>query len=55
MNKFQKKIVIDAMDDPEQLSVWEFDFIQSMADKDDDYELSDKQNKVINRISQKYQ
>jgi len=54
MNGFQKKIIKDAIDDPEPLSEWEFDFINSLADKPDEYELSEKQNKIVNRISQKY-
>ncbi len=54
MNRLQQKFIIDALDDPEPLTDWEYDFIQSLADKDDDYELSANQNKVLNRISQKY-
>lgn len=53
MNGFQKKVIIRALDDPEHLSDWEYDFISDLADKDDDYELSDKQNKIINSISQR--
>lgn len=53
MNRFQIKIVTDALDQPENLSDWESDFISNIADKGDDYELSDKQNAIINRIGQK--
>ena len=55
MNSFQKKIIIKALDDPEPLTGWEQDFVNSLAEKPDDYELSEKQNKIVNRISQKYQ
>lgn len=55
MNGFQKSIIVQALDYPEPLSEWEYDFINSLADKDDDYELSSRQNEVLNRISQKYQ
>lgn len=55
MNGFQKKIIEDAIDDPDRLSEWEYDFVNDLAGKEDYYELSDKQNSIINRISQKYQ
>ena len=48
MNRFQIKIVKDALDQPENLSDWESDFISDIADKGDDYELSEKQNSIIN-------
>lgn len=54
MNRVQKNFINDAIDDPEPLTEWEYDFIQSLAGKDDDYELSEAQNRVLNRISQKY-
>lgn len=41
------------MDQPEKLTDWENEFIDSLAEKDDDYELSEKQNRILNRISQK--
>lgn len=53
MNGFQQSIVDSAMDQSEKLTAWECDFIGDMADKPDDYELSEKQNKIINRIAQK--
>lgn len=53
MNGFQKKIILDALDQLERLSEWECDFINDIADKDDDYELSKSQNAVVNRIAQK--
>lgn len=53
MNGFQKKLICDALESPEDLTEWEVDFIQSLADKDEDYELSEKQNHILNRIGQK--
>ena len=52
MNKIQEKFIKDALDDPSQLTEWEYDFIQSLAEKEND--LSKKQNHILNRISQKY-
>lgn len=53
MDRFQKGVIKQALDYPELLSDWENDFISNIADKDDDYELSEKQNDVINRIEHK--
>jgi hypothetical protein len=53
MNRFQIKVITDAMDQPENLTDWECDFIDDLAEKGEDYELSDKQNAIINRIGQK--
>ena len=55
MNRVQRKFIKDALDSHEKLSDWENQFISDLADKPDDYELSEKQNKVLNRISQKIQ
>lgn len=52
-NRIQRKFILDALDQPERLNEWENDFISNLADKDDDYELSEKQNEILNRISQK--
>jgi len=54
MNRIQKKFINDAIDDPEPLSEWEHEFVNSLADRDNDYVLTDKQNTILNRISQKY-
>jgi len=54
MNTFQKKIILAALADADPLTDWEFDFIEDLADKDDDYIVSIKQNVIINRIGQKY-
>jgi len=53
MNGFQKSIVRSAIEQDNKLSVWEVDFIYDMDNKADDYELSEKQNHIINRIAQK--
>lgn len=53
MNKVQQKFICDALDNDHMLSEWETQFINDLADKPDEYELSDKQNAVLNRISQK--
>lgn len=52
-NRVQRKFILDALDQPERLTDWENEFISDLAEKDDDYELSEKQNKILNRISQK--
>ena len=53
MNRVQVRFIKDALDQPEKLSDWEQQFISDLADKDDDYELSEKQNAVLNRIQRK--
>jgi phenolic acid decarboxylase len=53
MNKVQIRFIKDAMDQPEKLSEWENNFIDDLSEKEDDYELSDKQNSVLNRIQGK--
>ena len=53
MNGFQKKVINKALDDTSILDIYEFDFVRSMADKPGDYELSERQNATLNRISQK--
>ncbi len=53
MNGYQKKRIIEALDNLEHLSDWENDFMLSIANKGDDDELSEKQNSIINRIGEK--
>jgi len=53
MNRIQKRIILDALDEPESLSDWENDFINDIADKGDEYQVSEKQNQIINRIGNK--
>lgn len=52
-NRIQRKFIIDALDNQELLTEWEIDYINSIADKEDHEELTEKQNAVLNRISQK--
>lgn len=54
MNGIQKKFIKDALDEPRHLTEWEYDFVNSLAGLDDDRDLTDKQNSILNRISQKY-
>jgi len=53
MNGFQKKAILRALDNQDKLTDWEVDFINSLAELDDDQPLTEKQNKVLNRIAQK--
>lgn len=56
MNRVQRKFVIDALDEEHKLSEWESQFINDLAERDEqnpDYELSDKQNEILNRIQRK--
>lgn len=53
MNRVQKKFICEAMDNESDLTQWEIEFISSLADKPDEYELSEKQNKILNRIQRK--
>jgi len=53
MNRVQIQIIKEALDSPELLSEWEHEFIDSLADKPDNYELSEKQNSILNRIGSK--
>jgi len=53
MNRIQTKIIVDAMDSEHLLSEWEMEFINSMADKDAEYDVTPKQNEILNRICTK--
>lgn len=53
MNKVQIKFIKDALDQPEKLTDWEYDFINDIAEKEQNYELTEKQNKILNRIQSK--
>ena len=53
MNRVQLKFLQDAEDQQELLSEFELEFIDSLMNKSENYELSDKQNAILNRISQK--
>ena len=53
MNGYQVKRINEALDNLEHLGEWENDFINDLSGKDKDYEISDKQNHILNRISEK--
>lgn len=53
MTRVQIQLIKEAMDAPEKLSDWENEFIDSLAGKEGDYELSDKQASILNRINSK--
>jgi hypothetical protein len=53
VNRIQKKFVCDALEYEHVLSEWESQFVNDLAEKKDEYELSEKQNSILNRISQK--
>ncbi len=53
MNKVQAAFIIEALDNEDKLTDWEWDFVYSLADLPEEKELSDKQNEVLNRIHNK--
>lgn len=53
MNRVQIRFVKDALDQEHKLNDWENKFINDLAEKPDDYVLSDKQNDALNKIQRK--
>lgn len=53
MNGFQRKIIDKALENDHRLDTWELEFIDSLSYRPDSYELSEKQNEILNRISEK--
>lgn len=53
MNRVQNRFIKDALDQDYKLTEWEIKFINDLAEKPDDYELSEKQNDALNRIQRK--
>jgi hypothetical protein len=53
MNGYQKKRIL-ALQDEEELTEWEQGFIDSLANHEEDYTLSPKQNTILNRIAERY-
>lgn len=47
MTGLQKKIILKALDRPECLTEWEYDFIDSLADKADDAPLTPRQSEIL--------
>lgn len=52
-NRVQIKFIEDALDQDHKLSAWECDFIESLSNLPEDKPLTDRQNEILNRISQK--
>lgn len=53
MNRVQIQFIKDALDQDYKLTEWELQFVNDLANKGKDYELSEKQNEVLNRIQRK--
>lgn len=53
MTKDEIQILKNAIDNPENLSEWEYEFIASIAEAPDDYELSRRQAAILNEIAEK--
>lgn len=53
MNGLQLKWLEKADEQSDQLNDWEQEFVENLVDKPEDYELSDKQNSVLNKIHSK--
>jgi len=53
MNKVQIQLIKECLDCEHEMSEWENEFINNIANHEEDYELSKKQNEVLNRINQK--
>lgn len=53
MNTFQQKIIERAIKNDHKLTSWECDFIESLSSRPDNYELTKKQNSILNRIGEK--
>ncbi len=53
MSPEQKRVVMEAMDQPENLTEWEYDFINSLADLQEGRVLTVKQAEVLSRIELK--
>jgi len=50
VNGLQVKIIKEALETPELLTEWEVEFIQNIANKHEDVDLTKKQNSVLNKI-----
>lgn len=53
MNRLYLKIIEEAEEQSHLLSEWEEGFIDDLSQKDEDYELSEKQIDILNRIGSK--
>jgi hypothetical protein len=53
MNRVQIRFIKDALDQEHKLNEWEQKFINDLADRDDGYELTQRQNECLNNIQRK--
>ena len=53
MNGLQQRWLEKADEQSDQLSDWEQEFVENLLTKSEHYELSDKQNSVLNKINTK--
>ena len=51
-----KNIILEALEDPEPMTDWEYDFIQNVAENDlDETVFSEKQQEVLEKIARRYE
>lgn len=53
MDNIQIKMINEALENQDELTSWESDFVQDLSMKDKHYPLSEKQRAVLYRISKK--
>ena len=56
MNRVQRKFIMEALDQEDQLNEWESQFVNDLAERDErnpDMVLSPAQNEALNRIQRK--
>jgi len=53
MNGYQIKRIAEAMNNSNLLNAWECDFIESLSEKDEEEELTEKQRKCLYKIAEK--
>ena len=53
MDRFYQRIILDALDNGHLLTEWEIGYIDDLAEKDNDYALSEKQKEILLRIENK--
>lgn len=50
MRASQLRVISVALDNPDALTYWENEFINNLADREDSYELSEKQEATLDSI-----
>ncbi len=51
-----KNIILEALEDPEPMTDWEYDFIQNVADNDlDDVVFTEPQQEILEKIARRYE